>query len=409
MQRTAAFGRAQTCGAAGAVATLAVRTRLVAGLLAAMTVAAPLAPASARTWHVVKDGSGDFTAIQPAINAAASGDVIEIGPGRYIENAPFSPQPGGWIESTYVGVTKENLTIRGTDRDAVIIGPTAPSFTTYGPKGIATLTAVQRLRIENLTVENVHDGMYLGPDDLVVVTGCLLRGCDIGIVGVDDVHPLIEQCEFVRCREGLILWTARDGLVRDCTFTDGSVGVTYLSSTNGLVSECRFQGGIGGTKHAESTGRVEGCIFSNRSNYAILATDNASIDATGNSCSGGSVGLWADFGGHIAGSGNLITGSTYAAVRFRVSSTCDLHFNDILPAAGYAVRAESYLREPFLLDLTNNYWGVETASEISALILDQNDDPTVNAVVDFEPFSIHSVPTTEQSFGELKARFGRRE
>jgi pectin methylesterase-like acyl-CoA thioesterase len=165
---------------------------------------------SARTWHVEKDGSGDFTAIQPAIDAAAASDVIEIGPGRYTENAPFSPLPGSWVEPTYVGVTKENLTIRGTDRDAVIIGPTTPNFTTYGPKGIATHGEIRQLTVESLTVENVHDGMYLGADEAVVVRGCLLRACDLGVVGTDNVRPLIERCEFVRCREGVIAWTARE-------------------------------------------------------------------------------------------------------------------------------------------------------------------------------------------------------
>jgi hypothetical protein len=119
-------------------------------------------PALAHTWRVEKDGSGDFTTIQPAINVSAVGDTIEIGPGRYTENALFSPQPGSWVERTYVGIVQEDLTIRGSDRDAVIIGPTTPNFTTYGPKGFATHSEIQRVRIENLTVENVHDGMYLG-------------------------------------------------------------------------------------------------------------------------------------------------------------------------------------------------------------------------------------------------------
>jgi hypothetical protein len=141
-------------------------------------------------------------------------------------------------------------------------------------------------------------------------------------------------------------------------------------------------------------------------NYAIAAIDNGSVDAVDNSCTGGAIGLWGDFGGHLSGRGNLVTGTTFAAVRFRDSSTCDLHFNDFLPASGYSVRVESYLRNPYVLDMTGNYWGAETAAEISALILDGNDDPTVNAVVDFEPFSIRSVPNTESSFGGLKARYG---
>ena len=37
----------------------------------------------AATWHVEQDGSGDFDDIQPAVDAAAAGDTILIGPGHY--------------------------------------------------------------------------------------------------------------------------------------------------------------------------------------------------------------------------------------------------------------------------------------------------------------------------------------
>ncbi|MFH2054054.1 MAG: hypothetical protein ABIK96_16485, partial [bacterium] len=59
------------------------------GLLVVILAMAPAwpgaAPASARTLCVERDGSGNFTEIQPAIDAAASGDTILIGPGEYLE------------------------------------------------------------------------------------------------------------------------------------------------------------------------------------------------------------------------------------------------------------------------------------------------------------------------------------
>ena len=56
----------------------------------------------AATWTVEKDGSGDFTVIQDAVNAASGGDTILIGPGRYAETRPFSLP--GWTEATIVGI-----------------------------------------------------------------------------------------------------------------------------------------------------------------------------------------------------------------------------------------------------------------------------------------------------------------
>lgn len=50
----------------------------------AMMLASLLASgAEARTWRVERDGSGDYTIIQDAVDAAASGDTIRIGPGRF--------------------------------------------------------------------------------------------------------------------------------------------------------------------------------------------------------------------------------------------------------------------------------------------------------------------------------------
>ena len=41
-----------------------------------LLVLAVASSAHGRTWHVEKDGSGDFTVIQDAVDAAADGDVI---------------------------------------------------------------------------------------------------------------------------------------------------------------------------------------------------------------------------------------------------------------------------------------------------------------------------------------------
>jgi hypothetical protein len=58
--------------------------RFLALLLAAAFLGA--APAEAATLRVEADGSGDFTAIQPALDAAASGDTVLVGPGTWSEH-----------------------------------------------------------------------------------------------------------------------------------------------------------------------------------------------------------------------------------------------------------------------------------------------------------------------------------
>ena len=67
--------------------------------------------AHGRTWRVERDGSGDFTVIQDAVDAAGSGDVIEIGPGRFDEFAQYDN--GGPTWDIYIFIVGKDLTFIG--------------------------------------------------------------------------------------------------------------------------------------------------------------------------------------------------------------------------------------------------------------------------------------------------------
>jgi hypothetical protein len=58
--------------------------RLVVALAAAVAILGVVCDQGiGRTWSVEKDGSGDFSVIQDAVEAAAPGDTIQIGEGRF--------------------------------------------------------------------------------------------------------------------------------------------------------------------------------------------------------------------------------------------------------------------------------------------------------------------------------------
>jgi hypothetical protein len=162
-------------------------------------------------------------------------------------------------------------------------------------------------------------------------------------------------------------------------------------------------------KYSQSDGAIERCSFSGNQNYAIISHQGSQLHAEDNTMYGGTRSMIIYNSAHVSGAGNVIAGSTTASVLLQSKSTCTLRFNDILPAQGYAVQADTYLAGAYELDLTNNYWGVETAAEIAARIWDSRDDPSLHATVVFEPFSIQSVPSSEQSFGGLKARYRSQE
>ena len=70
----------------------------------------------ARSWHVEQDGSGDWVRINTAVEAAASGDTILIGPGRYSDM--YARLPPGGIPTLVVAHWSEakDLVLIGADR-----------------------------------------------------------------------------------------------------------------------------------------------------------------------------------------------------------------------------------------------------------------------------------------------------
>ncbi|MFO0981543.1 MAG: hypothetical protein U1E76_07280 [Planctomycetota bacterium] len=101
-------------------------------LLLALLAAAR--PAFAKTWIVAKDGSGDFTQVQPAIDAAQPGDVIVVREGTYGR----------------IMVTK-GVAIVGVGIGRTIIQQ--PGGDGHDALGVTAVPKVQRTIVANLTLE----------------------------------------------------------------------------------------------------------------------------------------------------------------------------------------------------------------------------------------------------------------
>ncbi|MEV6479811.1 pectinesterase family protein [Streptomyces sp. NPDC051576] len=126
-----------------------------AGAAAALGLgAAMLTQAHAATvLTVAKDGSGQFTTVQAAVNAAAAGDTISVAKGTY-------------TEIVNVPVSKTGLTIKGATgnaEDVVITYDRAAGYTDaagnkYGTLGssVATFSA-SGLTVTGVTVQNTFD------------------------------------------------------------------------------------------------------------------------------------------------------------------------------------------------------------------------------------------------------------
>jgi len=106
-----------------------MKSQAILALLSAFAWLSLLSPlAEGHTWRVEKDGSGDYTTIQPAVDGAAPGDSIMIGPGRYSETTLYNPDAAKdfFPKPVMIAVTVDDLTILGAGTDQVYLSPETP-------------------------------------------------------------------------------------------------------------------------------------------------------------------------------------------------------------------------------------------------------------------------------------------
>ena len=358
--------------------------------------------AVAATWYVAKDGSGDYTTIQPAVDGAAAGDTIMIGPGRYTEYAPFTVP--GWTEDTYVAIQTSDLVLNGTGSDVTIIGPETPIHSPgERPKGIAAVF-LSNLTVQNLTVENIRDGIYRSEGHMGV-RDCSFHGCDFGIVAWTDGGMLVDRCKFTgNISAGIITHgPANDIEVWNSHFENLSGNISFNATTNANVHCCTFSSGTTGTKHQSySQGGVFDCEFQNIQNVAIDVAIVSTATLDGNLISGGAANLYLSTNSHVQGTGNRLRGGTYATILVS-HSTMDFHGNHILHGEGPSVYLETFLNPPnVIIDLADNYWGTTSSDSIAAWIWDGHDNFAIHAFVEYEPFASSPIGADHKSWGAVK-------
>ncbi|MDP2324951.1 MAG: hypothetical protein Q8N51_13110, partial [Gammaproteobacteria bacterium] len=147
---------------------------LIAGLVMLLSTAA-----GASTWSVQRDGSGHFTAIQLALDAAADGDTILIGPGEYTESTTIRPPGWAYDIQSYADLRCDNLTIIGAGADVTVIGPPTyqgnaatgnPAGLSYGGRGT--------LHIRDLGIRHSYAMYVIG---ILYMDRCRLANNSIGL------------------------------------------------------------------------------------------------------------------------------------------------------------------------------------------------------------------------------------
>lgn len=145
--------------------------------------------ALAATHVVAADGSGDFTSIQAAIDAAASGDTIEVDDGVYAEGVAVTS-----VFNTVGALLHVNksLTITGESVDGVHVVPSAFLTGTSWPRtaAIQFSTGAVDVEISHLTLEHTEDGTDTSATGTYSYTGFGTTGPYNSITGAAFLHHL---------------------------------------------------------------------------------------------------------------------------------------------------------------------------------------------------------------------------
>ena len=353
-------------------------------------ILAPIAARSA-TWNVEQDGSGDFFEIQLAVDAAAAGDTIMIGPGRFDTFHPFTAP--AWTEEVIVGVTKDNLTFIGSGKDVTNIGTSSP----YGdirenPKCFCSIEPYD-CEIRDLTIENVENGIYWWGGNLIV-QNCVFRNSrntDIGIGFMFNSLKVLE-CDFELNGGALGISThppSGNISVLSCNFSGNGTGI-IANETNGLnVEGCLFEDmGVGVQYDYGTTGTLSNCRLFDISVIGVRLSYNSVVEIHDVHFSGSKEGMRIGSGSDLIGSRVVIENSTDTSILLISQAYVSLTESHIFPSVlGKAVWAQGFLYEHITQDFRGNYWGTTDPDMIAAMIQDSNDDPSIHTTVLFEPFS----------------------
>lgn len=370
--------------------------------------------AAAATISVRKDGTGDYTVLQEALNAAADGDSILVGPGEYTEMSWVRLPGWSWDVQACGYVTAQNLTIIGSGREQTVIGPRSYAGVNgqYSPLALV-YTGGSSLSLQELAVCNCYHGVYaIGG---LMVDSCLIDNNRFGIF---------------RPASGSGGWV-RDSIIRT-SLPLSPIGLKVESSGGGAgfaMERCRSEGvytiiaGVDGMTIVDSefTDEIVGIaiydnarvyihnsVVSNMSKYGIKFTlgsggyceisdsdisgEYAALDSGGNAPDG----RFVVYGSSLSGGTEAVVFARYRPMSWLVAG-CDL-----IKGSGPVVQCgPSYVTVTH--DMRNNYWGTTNEADIQAWIIDHNDDPNIPATVLYSPFDGQPVPTESTSWGDLKA------
>lgn len=365
---------------------------------------------SAATWHVAKDGSGDFTVIQDGIDAASPGDTVWVHAGRYEELTEDCDLwgNGAAIADVHVVVNKGGLTLRGDGPDVTIIGPLQePSPPNFDYVGIAaTSTYASSLVVIDLAVENVSYGIYAGSNESDIA-GCRFEeAARNGLRLHSPSYATVRDCVFIACGNGVgALPPCGVVQIADSRYLDNGNGILAAGAGALEVLDCEFLGGVVAVDIQQGTPGTLRRISADGYQFAGVVTSvDGEADIYDCSFSGGLFGLYAH-GSRVRCEGSTFTSNTDKVVWLNTGGASVIRGCDLNNGGGLTVYCDYNGSSDCQVDMVDNFWGSDSEEQIAEWIDDSIDDPDRCCTVDFIPFNNESTPTESKSWSSVKGLF----
>ena len=223
---------------------------------------------------VDKNGEGDYTTIQEAINNTLEGSTIYVKTGTYNE----------------IIIIKKNINLIGEDKDKTIINPIS------GKNKYAIRVGAPEVKISKLSITNGAPGLYTTgiyvSASNTEIEDCNIYDTPIGIA-VWTSNNNINNCNFWGCKDEGIAFLGStnskcdNNKVTSCTFYKNCDGIELQYSSNNIIANCEFcentHTGINAIASSNNKNTISNCtIYNSQVNgiYLSSSSDNQIIDCT---------------------------------------------------------------------------------------------------------------------------------
>jgi len=223
---------------------------------------------------VSKNGDGDYTTIQEAVDNAPDGSVVYVEKGSYSE---------------IIDIKKE-LNLIGEDKTNTIINPISEK------NKYAIRLGAPGSVIKNFSISNGASGLYTTGIRISAskteINNCYIYDNPVGIASWSS-DGIIDSCEFWGCEDegialiGSSLSSCSRNKITNCMFYENCDGIELQYSSNNIISDCDFyentHTGIDAIASSNDNNTISNCNIHDNEVHGIYlssSSDNKIIDCS---------------------------------------------------------------------------------------------------------------------------------